>query len=818
MPAELTSDAKFEIGHVLFVDIVGYSKLLLNEQRSQVEALNQVVRETSEFRNADAEGKLVRLPTGDGMALVFYNAAEAPVECALQIARALNQHSQLRVRMGVHSGPVSSVLDVNERKNIAGAGINVAQRVMDCGDAGHILLSKRAADDLEHSDKWHGYLHPLGECEVKHGVNLSLVNLYTEEVGNRELPTKLKQAREQEAAVHRAKTIRQRRKLFWIAGASLVVASGIAVWWLARNAASNLVAKSIAVLPFENVGDDKENAYLADGVQDEILTDLTKVADLKVISRRSVAQFRDTKQSIREIGKALQVAHVLEGSVRKLAGRIHVTAQLIDTRTEAETWAEKYDRDIADVFQIQSDISQAIVTQLKVALSPAEKAAIEAQPTQDKEAYDLYLRARALVYAQGVSLSMRTAEENNAKAITLLESATARDPKFALAYAVLGEAHLFLQELDNAKEALDAALRISPDSAEAHLVRARYFLGGVEDISAAEKELAIAAAGLPSRADVFDLRSEVEKQRGQWKQALHDREKASELDPQNLDTTHALGYLNILLRRYDQAERLIDQTIATAPEQSTGMFWILKSYIALARGDANAAMAALDSSPSRNAGFYNENHLLAHVFLLRRNYERAEQILQSAEEKAKERNVLAKVQVRNEPFRRGIKLEKLGRIARFRGEQEKARKYFEAARPLLEEWLAKNPPASTHDSWHGSHASVYIAEIDAALGRKDDAIRQGRKVAELWPLQRDPLIGSNIQVILAVVYMWSGQRDAALQQLMQVAKVPVQPPGANFFPGLSAGELKLNPVWDDLRNDPRFDKIVAEAAKPIKLD
>jgi len=528
-----------------------------------------------------------------------------------------------------------------------------------------------------------------------------------------------------------------------------------------------------------------------------------------------VAQYRDTKQSIREIGQALGVAHVLEGTVRKIAGRIHVTTQLIDTRTETETWAEKYDREIADVFQIQSEISQAIVTQLKTALSPTEKAAIEEKPTHDKEAYDLYLRARALVYGLGVSLSYKTAEENNTKAITLLESAIARDPKFALAYSVLGEAHLFLEELDKAKEAVDAALRISPDSAEAHLVRARYFFGGVTDISAAEKELAIAAAGLPGRADVFNLRAEVEAQRGQWKQVLHDREKASELDPQNLDTTHALILLNIMLRNYGNAERLVDQTITTAPQQSTSLFWILKSYIALARGEAKAAMAALDSSPSRNDGFYNENHLLAHVFLMERNYSRAKEILESAEEIAKKHNVLAKTQVHNEPFRRGIELEKLGRIARFRGEQQKARGYFEAARPLFEEWLAKNPGDS---SWHGSHAPAYIAEIDAALGRKEDAIREGRHIAELWPSQRDALIAPNIQIILAVVYMWSGERDAALQQLMEVAKVPVMPPGVNFFPGFSAGELKLNPLWDELRNDPRFDKIVAEAAKPVKID
>jgi TolB-like protein/Tfp pilus assembly protein PilF len=814
MPAELTSDAKFEIGHVLFIDIVGYSKLRLNEQRSLVETLNQVVRQTSEFQQAEAEGKLVRLPTGDGMALVFYNAPEAPVECALEVARALNQHSQLQVRMGVHSGPVSSVLDVNERRNIAGAGINIAQRVMDCGDAGHILLSKRAADDLEHSGKWQGYLHPLGDCEVKHGVTLSVVNLYTDGAGNRELPSKIKQAREQEADVHRAKVVRRRKQIAAIAAVFLLAASAVALWFWMRSAASSVLAKSVAVLPFENLSEDKANAYLADGVQDDILTDLTKVADLKVISRRSVAQYRDTKQSIREIGKALQVAHVLEGSVRKVANQIHVTAQLIDTRNETQTWAEKYDRDIADVFQIQNEISQAIVTQLKAALSPAEKAAIEENPTQDKEAYDLYLRARSLVY-EGIGLLGKTAEDNAAKAITLLESAIARDPKFTLAYCVLADAESTLQKMPEAKEAIDAALRISPNSAEAHLVLARYFIEGIEDPAAGEKDLSIAAAGLPGRVDVFNLRAAIEAQRGQWKAALRDREKARELDPQDLGPLNDLIWLDLTLRHYDEAERLLNHAFAIAPQQSTGGFWRMKSNIALAQGDAKAAMAALDASPIRNAGNYLWSEVIANAFIAQRNYTKAEEVLQSAEETARARNLLPKNLVNNILVVRGLTLERLGRVARFRGDKEKSRSYFEAARTTLKGWLAKKPP---YTIWWESHALAYIAEVDAALGRKEDAIREGRNAVELWPPQRDARIAPDIAIVLAIVYMWNGERDAALQQLMEVAKGPVWPPVGNLCPGLSAGELKLNPIWDELRNDPRFDKIVAEAAKPIKLD
>jgi serine/threonine protein kinase/Tfp pilus assembly protein PilF len=571
--------------------------------------------------------------------------------------------------------------------------------------------------------------------------------------------------------------------------------------------------KSIAVLPFESFSDDKENAYFADGVQDDVLTDLTKVADLKVISRRSVAQYRDMKQSIRQIGQALQVTHVLEGSVRKVAGRIHVTAQLIDARNETEIWAEKYDRDIADLFQIQSEISQAIVSQLKATLSPAARAAIEEKPTQDNEAYDLYLRAHALVYQQTGTQMGTELQENSRKAIPLLESAISRDPKFALAYCLLAEAQLTLDDPVKAKPAIDTALRISPNSGEAHLIMAKYFIRSLEDVSAGEKELAIAATRLPGRVDVFNLRPEVEEQRGQWKQALHDREKATELDPRDSFAAEYLVTLNIMLRRYEEAERLIAHATAFMPQQSTDFVWRHKAMIAVARGDTKSAMAALDANPLRNLGVYGVNHQIAHVFVLERNYAKAEEILQSVEETARARNMLPKLRHGEVDWARGITLEKLARIARFQGEIEKARGYFESARQVCDQALN-----AEHNSWVDSHARAYIAEIDAALGRKDDAIREGRKALELWPLKRNAVLAPDVAIYVAIAYMWSGERDAALQQLAGVVKLPASSSPLPVCPNLSAGELKLNPIWDELRNDPRFDKIVAEAAKPIKLD
>ena len=688
---------------------------------------------------------------------------------------------------------------------------------------GHMLFSGKTVEQMRKARR--SMPLPIQQLKAAHAprhlisllVSMLAIEPASRPAGARELAAKLQAIR---AQITTGRKVAQR---FAVAAAIIVLGTIVAVrvFHLSpTNAISPpLLEKSVAVLPFESFGDDKENAYFADGVQDDVLTDLTKVADLKVISRHSVAQYRDTKQSIRQIGQALQVAHVLEGSVRKVAGRIHVTAQLIDTRNETQIWAEKYDREIEDAFQIQSEISQAIVTQLKATLSAAARAAIEEKPTQDKEAYDLYLQARALVYEQHGTQIGTELEANAAKAIPLLENAIARDPRFTLAYCVLGDAQFTVDDPIKGKAAIDTALRISPNSAEAHLILAKYLIwrsGSEEDVPAGEKELRIAAAALPGRADVFNLRAEVEQQRGQWKQALHDREKAVELDPGDSFTAEDLVTLNLMLRRYETAERLIAHLTATMPQESTDFLWRQRAIIAIARGDTKSAMAALDANPLRNLGVYGLNHLIAHVFVMERNYAKAEEILQSVVEIAYARHLLPKPRLPGDGlWPRGVTLEKLGRIARFRGETEKARGYFEAARRIFEETLAKNPGAS---SWDDSHAPAYIAEIDAALGRKEDAIREGRRAVELWPLKRNAMLAPDVAIYVAIAYMWSGGRDAALQQLAEVAKLPVYPSFVPAPPGLSAGDLKLNPVWDELRNDPRFDKIIAEAAKPIKLD
>src|SRR5437667_9774503 len=305
MSTQTKKEIALEIAHVLFIDIVGYSKLSINEQNAAVDELTQIVRATEQFQKADASERLIKIATGDGMALVFYTSPEAPAQCAVEISRALKEHPRLQLRMGIHSGPVSGVVDVNERANLAGAGINMAQRVMDCGDGGHILLSKRVAEDLAEYEQWRPLLHDVGACEVKHDVRVSVVNLYDDQFGNAKLPRKFE-------------TLRKRQThLRWEATTAALLAraaivAGI-VMFSRYHVRSVLAApeKSIAVLPFENLSEEKANAYFADGIQDEILTRLSKIADLKVISRTSTQHYKSAPENLPEIARQLGVAHIL---------------------------------------------------------------------------------------------------------------------------------------------------------------------------------------------------------------------------------------------------------------------------------------------------------------------------------------------------------------------------------------------------------------------------------------------------------------------------------------------------------------------------
>src|SRR5262249_45287727 len=496
MAAEVKREIQLEIAHVLFTDIVGYSKLPINQQRALVERLNEIVRGTDEFQAAETAGRLMTIPPGDGITLVFFDSPETPPESPLEINRALKKHPELPLRMGIHSGPVSGVIDATGKANVAGPGINIAQRVMDCGDAGHILLSKHVAEDLEQYPHWQPYLHELGECEVKHGVRVSVTNLYTKELGNPAVPEKLKAARVALAAQRKRAAFRRLSLSVLGLLAAIAVIAFLFVRYAPRFAATALAVpeKSIAVLPFENLSEEKASAFFADGVQDEILTDLAKIADLKVISRTSVVQYKDAAtRNLRQIGQLLGVAHVLEGSVQRIANKVRVNAQLIDARNDAHLWAQTYDRDLADVFAIQSEIAETIAQQLQAHLSDNEKARMEKPSTTDPIAYDLYLRAQQLDDLSNDP----DAKGSLLQAISLLEEAVRRDPKFLRAYCLMAETHLDLywegfdhtdERREAARAALEKAEAIQPDAGEVHWRKALFAYHGFRDYDRALAE------------------------------------------------------------------------------------------------------------------------------------------------------------------------------------------------------------------------------------------------------------------------------------------------------------------------------------------
>ena len=614
MPAEIKKEIELEIGHVLFIDIVGYSKLLIDEQRDYLHTLNEVVRRTDSFRAADAAGKLTRLPTGDGMALVFATTPDAPVSCAIEISNALRSHPELRVRIGIHSGPVSGTTDVNDRSNVAGAGINLAQRVMDCGDAGHILLSKHVADDLEQYRQWRSHLHDLGECEVKHDVRVHVVNLYTDELGNRELPEKFQQAKATLTAPPTsapvAKPAPRSRGLIaaLIIVAALAGAGGFYIFShrstpIAPPSASAptpaavvIPEKSIAVLPFENLSEDKDNAYFADGIQDEILTRLAKIADLKVISRTSTQQYQSKPGNLSEIAKQLGVAHIVEGSVQKSADSVRVNVQLIKAANDSHLWADTFDRKLTDIFSVESEVAKAIADQLRAKLTGQEEQVIAAKPTDNPEAYDAYLRGLAYTLKTGANTPV-----NALGAQKYLREAVKLDPKFALAWAVLsytesrGYVTFNLQPTvalrEEARQAAETALTLQPNLGEAILAKGYYHYACLKDYDTAVHYFEQARPLLPNSSKIPESLAYVERRRGQWDRSEAYFNEAERLDPRNVYmlSQHAQSY--IALRRFPEALRKLDQVLNITPDDVDTL--VFKAAIAQAEGDLPRAAALL---------------------------------------------------------------------------------------------------------------------------------------------------------------------------------------------------------------------------------
>jgi TolB-like protein/Tfp pilus assembly protein PilF len=815
MADEQKTQLRLEIAHVLFMDIVGYSKLLIDEQSEALQELNQIVHKTDAVRAAEAAGQLIFLPTGDGMALVFTGSVEEPVECALQISQRLRAQPILPVRMGIHSGPVHHVADVNQRENIAGAGINIAQRVMDCGDAGHILLSKRVADDLAQYRRWQPYLHDLGDFEVKHGVVVSIVNLYADIVGNPEPPAKLKHDKRLPQRAWGSEGAKRSPlliplliaglMLFTIVVLAIIFAPAILKQSRAREnttsspaapttpSAPAIAEKSIAVLPFENMSRDPDNAFFTDGVQDQVLTALAKVADLKVISRTSVMQYKSgVARNLREIAQQLGVTHVLEGSVQRAGNKVRVNAQLINARTDAHEWADNYDRPVDDVFAIQSEIAKAIADQLQAKLSPKEKSAMEQAPTRDLVAFDLYSRAKSLILTTSFSA---IGGQNLRKAVDLLEQALARDSLFFLAQCQLAYANdnLYFLGLDHtparlaaAQAAVEAAFNLQPDAGEAHLARAEHLYRGYLDYDGALAELEIARKSLPNDPRVFELTGYIARRRGKHEEGLRNLQRAVELDPRNFFTLQQIALSYLRLRRYADEAGVLDRALAIKPDDVDTK--IIRAQVEVDwKGNTRPLHQAIEEIRSKDPEAIKS---VADTWLLCALAER-DTAAADAALGALGDNFFGNDAVRlHRGFGEGL-------IARMTKDEAKARSAFTQERVAQEKRIAEQPEYGP--------AYCVLGLIDAALGRKEEALREGRRAMELLPVEKDSINGAHMIEYFAITAAWVGEKDVACEQLARTEQL-------TGFGTITYGQLKLMPYWDPLRGDPRFEKIVASLA------
>jgi len=595
VPPDSDDNLRLEIRHVLFIDIVGYSKLLNEEQKERLDQLTEIVLATAPVREATDE-QLVRLPTGDGMALVFHHSAEEPARCALEIAEALQKHPELPVRMGIHSGPVSEVTDVSGRTNIAGAGINMAQRVMDCGDAGHILLSQHVADDLVHSRQWASRLRDLGECEVKHGVRLHLVNLYAEPLGNAAVPQKFQQAKPKPNAEKPA-----RRNVGWIAALAVIaiLAVGAAYYFTAhRSKGVAIPEKSIAVLPMVNSTGDPANEYFSDGMSEEFISTLSRLQELKVVGRTSSFQFKGKTDDSKTIGEKLGVYYLLEGSVRKSADRVRIAVALVKAGDGANVWSETYDRELKDIFAVQSEIAGAVAKQLKVALlgnngQTAELTTAATPSNQNVDAYNALL--------QGNFYYNRRTAEDTRKAIGYYEEAIRLDPRYALAYAKLSINALNLatnyaglatkereEAIAKAHASAKRALDLDPNLADAHSAKGAVLELLDFNFADAETEYRRALELAPQNAGVTSSLANLMSDLGRLDEAVALGHRATALEPLRGVSHSNLALSLIALGRYDEAEAALRKVIELQPQSAQNYQQL--AVIQILRGKSSAAV------------------------------------------------------------------------------------------------------------------------------------------------------------------------------------------------------------------------------------
>jgi TolB-like protein/Tfp pilus assembly protein PilF/predicted Ser/Thr protein kinase len=580
---------------------------------------------------------------------------------------------------------------------------------------------------------------------------------------------------------------------------ALAVATGWIIW--KSELIRQPVATGIAVLPFENLGDEKEHAAFADGVQDDILTKLAKIADLKVISRTSVMEYRG-KRNMRQIGDALRVSHVLEGSARRSGDRVHMNAQLIDTRTDTHVWAEEYDRDLNDLFAVQSEIAQKVARHLHARLSASEQASVEERPTQDLVAYEFYSRAVSLIYnaqlpASAQAFGVDTPEKSLPEAVELLNKAVARDSNFLLAYCQLAFAHnlVYSEEIDHtparlalAKSAIDSAFRLRPNSGEAHLALGWHLYWGYSDYDRARAELALAQHGLPNNARVYDLTGLIDRRQGRWAEATQNLQRACELDPRNVRYLLELAATyNMWLHDYENYGKVLDRVLALHPEfKSTRM---IRAAIEVdQRADTGPLRAAIEKAVAEDPASA-KNQLAPELRFIVALFDRDLDAAGALATALSEKNY-----GEGGPYPDFCRDFWIGVVARLKGDETSAGAALTRARAEQEAEI-RDPD----DVWLLSRLGL----IDAILGKKEQALSEGQRAMAMLPTLKNLWAEAMVKRYFVMACAWAGERELALQHLEAIATVPCGP---------SYGDLRLSPLWDPLRGDARFEKIVASLA------
>ena len=570
----------------------------------------------------------------------------------------------------------------------------------------------------------------------------------------------------------------------------LGTAVGVLVWKGEGALENGGMPAGIAVLPFESLGPDKEDAFFAGSVYDGVSTKLAKVANLKVISHNSVAKYRGARDT-QEIGRALNVAYVLRGSVLRGAGRIHLNIQLVDTRDDSQIWAEEYDRDLNNVFALQSQIAQKVADRLKVNVSSTEKAAIQEPPTTDLIAYDSYLRGKDLI--NGYQFSTRP-KDDLLGAVRLLDQAVLRDPLFFDAYGELAGAHdriYFLgfdhtdARLQLSEAAIQSLRQLRPDSGETHLALAQHLYWAYQSYDRAREELAFARRTLPNEARIPLLAGYIDRRQGRWDESLDQMKQALELDPHNLSILQQTSLTYQALRRYKETVATLDKVLAIAPKDIAIKVW--RAWVELQwRSNPSPLHATIETALTQDPK--------AAPFIVFQWFD----LVFSERDAAAGERVLATMPTggcydENIPFPDGWCR---GLVARLRGDEPAARAAFTSARRELEKIV--------HDQPDYAAALCAIGVVDAALGNKEDAIREGHSAIELIPVSKNAIDGARMIQYLAVIYAWTGNKDDAIERLTEAVKLP----GSH----VTYGNLRLNPLWDPLRDDPRFEAIITSLA------